>query len=97
VSPDEPNPQYLQFDITSIRVDVIADEEGRPALVIRSGNVTVELSGGAHIQDAVVGARRITEKIWDYILAVEAQRHNGAVDPPSGLAGSGDRPVPQQP
>jgi hypothetical protein len=88
---------FIQFDLTAIQVEVIADEDGRPALLIRSGGElqdAVELSGGAHLRDAIAGARRITEAIWNYVMAVEAMRLNGAVDPlrNSNDAGNAESP-----
>lgn len=74
--------QRLQLDVTSIKAEAITDEDGRPALVIRSGNVVVELSGGAHLREAVAGARRIVDAIWDYTLAVETQRLSQPEAPP---------------
>jgi hypothetical protein len=63
--------QTWVFDPKTVFAEVKSDEDGLPVLVIGDGDSVIEVPAGRHEVDPLAAARRISEKVWEYVLAVK--------------------------
>jgi hypothetical protein len=62
------------LDPTTLVATVDTGEHGRPVLVIGDGHASVALPAASRDDaDALAAARRISQAVWDYVLAVKTR------------------------